>query len=223
MQKKETFFTCDTLHSKARAILEDLRPYRRARPVLLVPEHSALLVLDMQRFFLESSSHAYVGSAPAIIPGIKSMIRAYAERDLPIVFTRHLNTVQDARLMATWWRDLITGENSLSEITADLDVCAGTVIQKSQYDAFYGTALNDLLHRRSVTQVVVCGVMTHLCCESTARSAFMQGFEVFFTVDGTATYNEVFHRAALTNLAHGFATLVLVSDILRMLRGEDDD
>lgn len=219
---KEAFFTRDTLQSKALAILEELRPYRRAHPVLLDPEHSGLLVLDMQRYFLDPSSHAYVASAAAIIPGIKSLIRAYVERDLPIVFTRHLNTRQDAGHMATWWRDIITSEKSLSEITPDLDVSAGTVIHKSQYDAFYGTALNDLLHRRLVTQVVVCGVMTHLCCETTARSAFVQGFDVFFTVDGTATYNEVFHRAALTNLAHGFATLVLVADIVRALRGPDD-
>jgi isochorismate hydrolase len=56
--------------------------------------------------------------------------------------------------------------------------------------------------------------MTHLCCETTARSAFMRGFEVFFTIDGTATYNEEHHWAALLNLAHGFATPVLVDEVV---------
>jgi len=67
--------------------------------------------------------------------------------------------------------------------------------------------------------VVICGVMTHLCCETTARSAFMRGFEVFFTVDGTATYTEAFHRASLLNLSHGFAVPVLVENILEKLDG----
>jgi bifunctional isochorismate lyase/aryl carrier protein len=219
---KEPFFTSGSLETKALGILQQLQAYRRERLAQLIPECSALLVLDMQRYFLEASSHAYIPSAAAIIPGIKDMIRAYTERGLPIIFTRHINTPQDAGLMATWWRELITVQNPLGEITSELDLSGGAIIHKSQYDAFYTTPLADLLRSRSVTQVVICGVMTHLCCETTARSAFMHGFEVFFTVDGTATYNEAFHRATLLNLAHGFATLVLVNDILLVLRGGND-
>ena len=121
--------------------------------------------------------------------------------------------------MSFWWRDLILAEHPYSEIIPALDTSAGLVIPKSQYDAFYGTPLEQALHERGVTQVVICGVMTHLCCETTARSAFLRGFEVFFTVDGTATYNENFHRATLLNLAHGFATLVMVGEVL-LAQGE---
>jgi isochorismate hydrolase len=63
--------------------------------------------------------------------------------------------------------------------------------------------------------------MTHLCCETTARSAFMHGFETFFTVDGTATYNEAFHRAALLNLSHGFALPLTVDEVLDVFRHRD--
>lgn len=55
--------------------------------------------------------------------------------------------------------------------------------------------------------------MTHLCCETTARSAFIRGFDVFFTIDGTATYNEDFHFGTLYNLAHGFAVPLLIDEI----------
>ena len=61
--------------------------------------------------------------------------------------------------------------------------------------------------------MVVSGVMTHLCCETTARSAFVRGFEVFFLIDGTATYNKEHHLATLLNLSHGFANLVLSGEI----------
>ncbi|MEW6239950.1 MAG: isochorismatase family protein, partial [Chloroflexota bacterium] len=69
-----------------------------------------------------------------------------------------------------------------------------------------------------VEQVVITGVMTHLCCETTARAAFVRGFDVFYVVDGTATYTEAFHRASLLNLAHGFAVPVLAEEILEDVR-----
>ena len=49
------------------------------------------------------------------------------------------------------------------------------------------------------------------------QSAFMRGFDVFFAVDGTATYNESFHRASVLNLSHGFPTAVLYEDIQERL------
>ncbi len=116
--------------------------------------------------------------------------------------------------MATWWRDLITEANPLSTITPALDTTGGLTLVKTQYDAFYNTSLEVHLCTQQVTQVVICGVMTHLCCETTARSAFMRGFEVFFTIDGTATYTEAHHRAALLNLSHGFVTPVFIAELL---------
>jgi len=122
--------------------------------------------------------------------------------------------VIDAEMMGEWWRDLIDRDDPLSQITARLPVGDAPVIEKMQYDAFYHTSLNEALHARGVTDVVICGVMTHLCCETTARSAFMRGYEVLFAVDGTATYNRDYHQASLLNLLHGFAVPVLVSALL---------
>jgi isochorismate hydrolase len=59
--------------------------------------------------------------------------------------------------------------------------------------------------------------MTHLCCETTARAAFTRGLQVWFTIDGTATYNEEHHFSTLLNLAHGFATPVTVTEVLAAL------
>jgi isochorismate hydrolase len=125
--------------------------------------------------------------------------------------------------MSTWWKDLITFQNPLHKIIPQIDSSMGTLIQKSQYDAFYRTQLDEQLQASGVTQVVLCGVMTHLCCETTARTAFMHGYEVFFPVDGTATYNLAYHRASLLTLAHGFANLVFVKDILTAIRGDNED
>jgi len=214
---KETYFTPESIQQKAQELLQRVERHKRRHIPPFTPEASALLVLDMQDYFLEPASHAYVPSGPAILPNLQALIAAFSGHNLPIIFTRHLNTPEDARVLKTWWHDMITAENLLSAITNQFDLSRGTVVLKTQYDAFYNTGLEHILQDNGVQQVVICGVMTHLCCETTARSAFVRGFEVFFTIDGTATYNQVFHLATLMNLSHGFATPVLADDILAAL------
>lgn len=124
--------------------------------------------------------------------------------------------------MGTWWKDLISIENPHSAIIPEFDYSHRSVLRKNQYDAFYETSLEEILRRKSVSQVVISGVMTHLCCETTARSAFVRGFEVFFLVDGTATYNQDHHLATLLNLAHGFATPVLTTQLQAALQAQPE-
>jgi bifunctional isochorismate lyase/aryl carrier protein len=211
---KESYFSAENIDRKATEISQGLPNLGQNARIPFSLQNSALLVLDMQRYFLEPNSHAYIPSAKAILPGIQALVQAYGKLGLPIIFTRHSNISQDSGMMERWWRDSIRANTPLSEIDPELDLSKGIVVQKSQYDAFYKTALEEMLHNRRVRQVVISGVMTHLCCETTARSAFVRGFEVFFLIDGTATYNAEFHRAALLNLAHGFAILSRVNEIL---------
>lgn len=199
-------------------MLENLKVFRDQHNFTLIPKHSALLVIDMQRYFAQKSSHAYIPSAISIIPKIKSLIKVYYKWELPVIFTRHLNTQENAKLMAKWWGDLIKEDDPLSKIIPGLDLSRGIIVKKTQYDAFYETELEEILRKKGVSQVVVCGVMTQLCCETTARSAFMRGFEVFFTIDGTAAYNKEFHTSTLLNLSYGFAVPVLVEEILLKIR-----
>jgi len=197
------------------ASVESIR--RRHANILFQPERAALLVLDMQEYFLQANSHAFVPSAQAIVPGINRIIAAYSRLNYLVVFTRHLNALEDAGMMASWWRDLI---NPLSAYSHNIKLTKASnimKINKTQYDAFYHTELEGTLRNFNISQVVICGVMTHLCCETTARSAFMRGFEVFFTVDGTATYNEELHRASLLTLSHGFAIPVLIEELLQKM------
>jgi isochorismate hydrolase len=209
---KATYFTQENIQVEAAAMLAQISKRPKARKLL--PCQSALLVLDMQDYFLAPEAHAFIPSAPAILPNLQKLITAFEERNLPVLFTRHLNTLEDAGAMSRWWRDLITAENPLSCITAQLDTREHPVLIKSQYDAFYQTQLAEMLRNLQISQLIISGLMTHLCCETTARSAFVQGFDVFFMADATATYHQDFHLASLRNLAHGFATLQLTSQVL---------
>lgn len=216
---KETYFTPETLTTKAAEMLAAL-PTHRAQ--VFRPADAALLVLDMQEYFLRADSHACVPSAAAILPGIRALVAAFRSWKRPLIFSRHVNTTENAGMMARWWQELLSADSPFSSITAALDAVDAQVITKSQYDAFLGTGLEARLRAAGVGQVVITGVMTHLCCESTARSAFMRGFEVFFCVDGTATYTERHHLAALLNLAHGFALPVTTSDILAVFEADGE-
>ncbi len=171
--------------------------------------NAALLVLDMQEFFADSSSHAYIKSIDYIIPNIAGLIKRFQN----VIFTKHINTEENAGLMSVWWKDIIKKDRIIS----DFDINGHTVIEKSQYDAFYNTDLETILKCNNIDTLVITGVMTHLCCETTARSAFVQGYKTFFVVDATATYNEDFHRSSVLNLSHGFAVPVLIDEIQEKL------
>ncbi len=211
---KETYFTPENIAERAAALLRSADGYRREPPPRIAADGTALLILDMQRCFLEGDSHAFVPSAPAVIGQINALTAACEN----VIRTRHANTRENAGAMGRWWRDLV-GEDPLGELDHRLDA-RGDILVKTQYDAFYGTDLEKILRERGVKAVVVCGVMTHLCCETTARSAFVRGFDVYLPVDATATYTEALHRASLLTLAHGFAVPLLTADLLRRLEAE---
>ena len=216
---KEVYFTEDTIREKSRELLASLKSFRRRHPeIQFQPSQAALLILDMQKYFLQEDSHAFVPSAPAIVEKINKLISFFLRMDQPVFATQHINTPEDGGMMLTWWQDLIKSNTSCSHFITTLNLQKSIQIKKTQYDAFLHTSLEQQLHQYNIKQVVITGIMTHLCCESTARSAFMHGFEVFFTVDGTATYTQEQHHASLLTLSHGFAIPVLVEELLSIMK-----
>jgi isochorismate hydrolase len=213
--QKERYFTLETIQAKSQELLESVADFRKKHSdIRFQPSRAALLILDLQEYFLQESSHAFIPSAAAIVPGVLKLLSAFTAAEFPVIATRHVNTSEDAGMMSKWWREMIKSNTAYSQIITNLNSPKIKFIHKTQYDAFFQTTLESTLHQHNVTQVVICGVMTHLCCETTARSAFMRGFEVFFTVDGTATYNEQLHRASLLNLSHGFAIPSLIEELV---------
>ena len=211
---KEKYFTHENIADKAKTLKLEAAGRHKLK---FTAKNPALMVLDMQKFFQETSSHAQIPSFDVIVPGIQGLIYGFKNKGLPVIFTKHLNTPENAFMMDEWWRDIITTDSIYSGIVEDFDTSGHVVIEKSQYDAFYKTGLDGMLRELKINNLVITGVMTHLCCETTTRSAFVRGFRTFFTVDGTATYNEQFHRNTLINLAHGFSVPVLTDEILEKI------
>ncbi|MCK4252520.1 cysteine hydrolase [candidate division WOR-3 bacterium] len=169
----------------------------------------------MQKYFCDDDGGAYVPGADILKTKIKRLINVFVNANQPIIFTRHIDT--PGSLMEKWWSENLKEDDPQSGITKDFDVARGEVFIKDQYDAFLNTDLESKLKKKGVKQVVICGVLTNLCCESTARSAFMRGFEVYFITDGTATYTKDMHDATLLNLKYGFATLLTNDEVIKTM------
>ncbi|MDD3643026.1 MAG: isochorismatase family protein [Candidatus Krumholzibacteria bacterium] len=205
---KEAYFTPETMDEAVAALTAGL-PDRPRGPAFDM-SRAALLILDMQRYFLDPGSHACVPSAPAIVPAIERLAKGFLEAGRPIIATRHVNTPEDAGMMGEWWGDLILPGTPMAELDPRIEALATEIILKPRYDAFHGSALPRVLRELGVRQLAIAGVMTHLCVETTARAAFVRDFAVFVPADATATYNREFHRGTLMNLSHGFASVALL-------------
>lgn len=178
------------------------------------PSKAALLVIDVQKYFTSKKSHAYISSASRIITRINKLVSAFAGAGCPVIFTRHIDFNKNS-LMIRWWKERIERRNPLSQLDERLDTSRGKIIIKNRYDAFMGTQLEGMLKKMGVQQVTITGVVAHLCCETTARSAFMRNFETFFVTDCVASYKTAYERATILNLAHGFAIPVNHLELLK--------
>jgi isochorismate hydrolase len=182
----------------------------------LVPSNSALLVIDMQRFFTDPMSHAYIPAVEGIFPNVLALVKAYRDKGLPVIFTRHaFKPDEDPGILGRWWRDALLDGDEYAVPDPRLEVARGEhVLRKNRYSAFSNSELEGILKRLKTNQLVISGVMTHLCCETTARDAFMRDYEVYFAVDATATDDEELHTATLQTLSNGFAVPVSAAGIL---------
>jgi ureidoacrylate peracid hydrolase len=87
------------------------------------------------------------------------------------------------------------------------------VIDKQRYDPFVQTLLEEELRSLGVSDLVVGGLLTNVCIESTVRGAYDRGFRVTVPSDATASYDPELHRASLATLGRHFARVVRVTDI----------
>jgi isochorismate hydrolase len=218
----ENYMTEDNSKEKAREWLSlSSRHESRRRRFEFDIDSAALLVLDMQNYFLSEESHAHVPSGHAVLPNIGSLISVFRSARRPVIFTRHsLKPGEDPGIMGRWWRDDVRENTHESAIIESLDVkSADVVIRKTKYSAFAGTDLESILKSNGVQSLVITGLTTHLCCDSTARDAFMKDYAVFFVVDATATWTEDLHVSSLKALSDGFVIPVATNDVAK---GKED-
>ncbi|MBW4443283.1 MAG: cysteine hydrolase [Plectolyngbya sp. WJT66-NPBG17] len=196
-------------------------PFIAAQPYeyeLPIESQIALIVIDMQRDFLEPGGFGEVlgnevGRANAIVPTVKRLLEGCRSLNLPIFHTQEGHcadlsdcpksklkrgrgdlTIGDSGKLG---RILILGEPG-NEIISELAPIAGEVlIPKPGKGAFYNTDLEVQLIARNITHLLIAGVTTEVCVQTTMREANDRGYECLLVEDATASYFPEFKQATL--------------------------
>jgi len=195
-------------------ILKELGPYRE-RKAMIDPKHSVLLVIDLQKYFHRITQ--------PVLGNILKVIQSCRQRSIPVIFTQHGHTdpASDGGELGEWWGQVILSGTKDWEFLPEIKIeSKDTVLPKKHYSAFFETGLDANLRSRGIQDLIISGVMTNLCCETTARDAFMRDYRVFLLIDGTATGRSELHLATLKNLGFGFAYLLTCDELINNLKAE---
>lgn len=178
----------------------------------------ALLVIDMQRDFIEPGGFGSalgndVTPLAAIVPTVRRLLDGFRTCGLPIVHTKEAHRPDLSDCPAAKYRRgnaalrigdpgpmgriLIAGEPG-NNIVPELTPLNGEiVIEKPGKGAFYNTDLQEILHTHSVTHLVLAGVTTEVCVQTTMREANDRGYDCLLIEDATESYFPAFKQATL--------------------------
>jgi nicotinamidase-related amidase len=194
-------------------------------------QRTALIVVDMQNDFVRRGAPMEVAAARDTLPRIASLAEAFRRLRLPVVYTKFL-TGPERTLLWRWspecsppvcacWRgvyrnyDDLPGKREGPDIVDELRPHPGDeVVEKYHYDAFYNTALDDVLRAQAVTSLVVVGTVTQICVADTVHGAFHRGYETTVVEDATSSFDEELHRAALHNIALKYGWVLSTQGVL---------
>jgi nicotinamidase-related amidase len=208
-------------------------------PLSVDVERTALVVIDMQRDFLEPGGFGEtlgnkVALLQAAVRPCMALLDAVRRRGMLVIHTRegHRPDMSDApkakvergdprlRIGARgpMGRILIRGEPG-HDIVPDLYPKANeTVIDKPGKGAFYGTDLHPILTNRGIENLVVCGVTTEVCVHTTVREANDRGFRCIVPGDCCGSYFPEFHEVGLRMIKAQGGIFGWVSDSTRVIR-----
>ena len=160
----------------------------------LVPHRTAFLAVDLQNCFVADSPVA-VPEGPAVLERVNRLAAVCREAGVLVVPTQFVLEPGGADLGVLAWTSPPARAGILDRGTLTAALHPGLVvdpdrdvlIEKPRFGAFYRTGLHGLLVERAVDTVIIGGLLTNICCETTAREAAVRDFAVYFLSDGTAT------------------------------------
>ena len=187
----------------------------------------ALLAIDVQKVYSLNHSRLKVNNVESIVENINKIIRYFENKNLPIIYIRHLHDPDGSDAGRMYDFSGKTGKigfrkGSLeTEYIDDLIIIKGAPeIIKNRYNSFFNTGLADLLNKLKINQVAIVGFMTNFCCESTARDAHDRDYYVDFIIDATGTPDleklnqEQIKLASAQTLSAGYANVLKTKEFL---------
>ena len=202
-------------------------------------DNSALLVVDMQHGFLDEGASLEVPKGREILPNIVQLVAACRQQQIPVIFTEFVYATMIPCLRGDPFGPehlpaekgqptgygfasnncLIgpgagRGEESAATVEALAPRDDELVIQAHTYDKFYGTHLDLALRSQGIQRLMLTGVTTDVCVNSTLIAASMQNYRVTAVTDGMATIHDHIHDACLQIWQNKFARLANTSQLL---------
>jgi len=195
----------------------------------IVPARTALVNVDMQNCFVEASPL----SAPdgqVVADRINRLTARCRAAGILIIHTSHVprpdgsNTGVPGGIAPIVKQGIIAKGSTPAALHRSLEVCPGDILlDKPRFGAFHGTDLELILRSRSVDTIIVTGIATNVCCETTAREAAVRDFRVLFASDGTTAFDmggvsaAELQRATCATLGLLFAEVLTVEEITRKI------
>jgi ureidoacrylate peracid hydrolase len=196
------------------------------RILALEPGRTALVVVDMQRGFVDPGQAMEVPAARASVPVVRSLLQLFRSKRLPIVFTAFVYSPDVPLLVGELHPEhkpappgaprgfgmpsscCLQGDPSAEVIEALAPRPDEPVIRKRWYDAFAGSALDGALRARGVTSLVVTGTMTDVCVLATVTGAFNREYKITVVEDGVSTLWPEIQRATLDIVSRSYGRVV---------------
>lgn len=191
------------------------------------PRETALVVIDMQKFYVSD-----VPTAIAIMPNINRLAEVFRERGAHVAWVKMTAGAGGKSLWPIYHDYFFSAENAARhrdnltegapghDLHADLDAKPGDIVAiKSRFSAFlHGYSdLPEKLNARGIRNVVITGMLTNFCCETSARDAMMMDYRVAMVSDANAARFAEDHNVGFTTVFQSFGDVVTVADTIDRL------
>jgi ureidoacrylate peracid hydrolase len=191
----------------------------------LEERRAALTIVDVQNDYCHETGvigrHLSRESIDAMMHGVTRLYQAAARARVPVVFLHTVHTpLTDTQ---SWLRrqgnDQVCRHGSFgAEFYNLVPAPEDIVVTKHRYSGFIGTPLEQILRSRGIDCLVVAGIGSNVCVESTVRDAFMLDFNVIVVCDATTGEPDL-HEASLEGMARHFGSVTTVDEVLRVWTG----
>ncbi len=149
----------------------------------------AILVVDMLNDFTLDNAPLKVEENRLIIPHIKELITTERQKGVPIIYVCDAHSPNDKEF-AIWPKHCIKGTQGAQIVNELTPQDSDFVIEKTTYDGFYGTTLNELLKNMNIKRLIITGCVSNICILHTASSAVLRGYKVEICLNCIASLDE---------------------------------
>ncbi len=197
----------------------------------LDPRRTTLLVVDMQNYFMADGFLGCCTQARDIVPNVNRLAATLREAGGTVVWIQ----MEASEESKTDWANFHESYRPESRQRRFETLSAGAegyalwpdlkveptdeIFVKRRYSAFVAAKGNlvDLLRKHDTETVLICGVATNVCCESTGRNCMMEGFRTIMVSDGNASFSDAMHNASLEGFMTFFGDVQSTDEVVALI------